>query len=444
MAAPRYVQSSTGATDATGTFTFTGVATGTIGDLVIMHIVVDGTGAISWGTISGTNIANLAGTANVWTQVGGAFPLGSPTLGQQVIYMGRRTSAVAAPTFTASANTSGDDVYGQMHEFTNVSTGTTVATVIENVTAGSTVNGQATSGTIADASVTTIGPDRLALNFVGITDDNAINNPTGIAQQVWKAVAGNYADATGTDASMVCWQAYPGVASSIDSASGSNSDQINGATGTSEAIAQSFTPASDVTVDRLLAKINPSSSPVDNLIVEIQTNAADVPSGTVVGSGVTTAAAGLASFGMSAFAISAALTGGTRYWIVARRDGARDVTNRFTWTGSTGVELSGAGEAKAILASGTWTAGGGTPSFSIGLSTGNSIDGATTSNADATDGWGVVGFALIGTTVITAPTLVLNQGFSNFIDIGVLMKVLDWVLDRCRRWQYGYGRAVPA
>ena len=217
MAAPTYVQASTGTTDATGAFTFTGVASGTIGDVCVLHIVIDGTGAISWGTLGGANIQDLAGTASTWTLVG-TFNIGSPTTAQQRVYMGRRTSAGSAPTFTASANTSGDDVYGRMYEFTNVSTGTTLATVIENSSAGSTNTTVGLSGTPPIPYVTTLGDDRLALIFYGGNDDVTPDNFSSSTE--FNLVTAAYAEAGGTDAVLACYSCPAPVAASYSSVPG--------------------------------------------------------------------------------------------------------------------------------------------------------------------------------------------------------------------------------
>lgn len=415
MAAPAFVQASTGATDATGTFTFTGVATGTIGHLVVMHIGVDGTGTISWGTISGTNINNLAGTANVWTEVG-IFHAGAAI--QQRIFLGRRTSATLAPTFTASANTSGDDVYGRMYEFSNVNAETLLSDVIENATAGSTTTSGATaSGTIADASVQTLGPDRLALNFIAINDDNAVNPMAGTTSGYWLEPVEEYADSTGTD---VCIDLQIGYASAIDTGFFSTAGgHVYGAGGVNEQAAQSFASPGAVTVSGITFVPNVNGTPTDNLIFEIQTDAAGFPSGTVVGTGATVAATSISSLRRNHVGgLSATLSASTTYWLVARRDGARDTVNFIDI--STGATYANGASAK--MDSGVWAASGLTDwSFGIEISTGSTIDGGTATNVDATDTWGVVGFALIGTTVVVPPATLLPEiGFVNFSDPGVL------------------------
>lgn len=224
MAAPTFVQASAGAADATGAFSFTGSAVGTIGDLVILHIVIDGFQGRSWGTESGTNINKLDGTAG-WTDLAltqgiiSVFFAGTGNV-QQVLLAGRRTSASAAPTFSATANVSGDDVYGRMYEFTNVSTGTDYTTVIENGTAGNIDDAGAASTTVSDVAVTTLGPDRLALNFVGLADDAmglaAFAGETG---GDWTLATAIYETATGTDATVGLMQAAMPTAGTIDGGS---------------------------------------------------------------------------------------------------------------------------------------------------------------------------------------------------------------------------------
>ena len=404
MAIPSFVQASTGTTDATGTFTFTGVATGTIGDVVIVHIVVDGSGAISWGALSGTNINDLAGSANVWTEIG-TFHAGAAV--QQRIFIGRRTSASAAPTFTAAANTSGDDVYGRMYEFTDVSAGTTLTTVIENATAGGTsTSGATASGTIADASVQTLGPDRLALNFIGINDDNAIDVLASSGLQGWTEPTPEYADATGTDASVGIQTAFP---ASINTGQGTSGNSVQGSGGTNEAKAQQFTTSGALSVAHVTSTLRKNGTPTDNLVIEIQTDSGGLPSGTAVGTGGSIAGASLIDFFRNyRVAVSASLSAATTYHLVWRRDGARDTLNYFL-TAAGGDSLTTAGTGVENLASGTWVdLATSDQSFALhtatDVSAGATVDGATTANVDATDTWGVVGFALIGTTVVSAAT----------------------------------------
>ena len=401
MAAPSFIQASTGATDATGAFTFTGVATGDIGNVVIVHIGIDGSGAIDWGTISGTNIESLAAVNNTWTEIGAFF---SGAAVQQRLFIGRRTSASSAPTFTTTANTSGNDVYGRMYEFANVSTGTTLAEVIENGTAGSTTTSGATaSGTIADASVTVLGSDRLALNLVAINDDNAVAAFTGMTGGTWGEAVAEYADSGGTDASIQLQAAWPSsLAAPISPQSSTAVIQGDGGASTEQA-AQEFTTVGALTVSNVMLTCKKTGSPADDLVIEIQTDSAGIPSGTVVGSAGALPAANIDStttYKAYRVALSASLAATTTYHLVLRRSGARDTSNYFqAWIG--GDTITGGVEVKG---GGTWTnATNNDLVFALqadgDLLSGAVIDGGTATNVDAADTWAVVGFALIGTTV---------------------------------------------
>lgn len=168
MAAPSLRTETLLLTDAGGAWTFTDTVGGVSGELVILTIIQDGTTSSTVTLDSATNIENLAGTDNAWTSIG-TFNIGSPTSALHHLWIGR-TINTSAPTATGSNGTS-EDLYAMFFHFSDVSTGTTLATVIENGTAGSTANGVGTSTTVSDTAVTTIGPDRLAVNFIGVDDD---------------------------------------------------------------------------------------------------------------------------------------------------------------------------------------------------------------------------------------------------------------------------------
>ena len=195
-----FVTASAGAVDTTGAWTATGSAPTAVGNIIILHAVQDGTTDGSLTFTSATNIENLAGTDNAWTAIG-EFSVGASDEARQYLWIGRAING-SAPTFTGG-NSSGEDVYYRMYEFSGCSLGTTLATVIENVTAGATVNGTGTSTTVADTGVTTLGPNRLALNFSAFNDDltGFGGSFTGETGGDWTS-AGSYGTSTGTDASM--------------------------------------------------------------------------------------------------------------------------------------------------------------------------------------------------------------------------------------------------
>lgn len=223
MAAPTFRLLSSGATDAGGvwSYTFT-VNPAAAGQCCIVQILQDGTtnGAV---TVTGaTNIEDLAGTDNQWTQIPGAnadgsHPIGSPASGRQFLYIGRSLST-SAPTISGGNSTS-EDLYMRGYEFSSVSTGTTLAEVIENSTAGNATNGAATSTTCSDTAVTTLGSDRLALNFVGLSDDAmGLAVFTGMTGGTWTNFQ-IYEEASGTDATIAIEMAAMPLVGTIDGGS---------------------------------------------------------------------------------------------------------------------------------------------------------------------------------------------------------------------------------
>lgn len=221
MAIPSQRQSSTGATDAGGAWSYTCAAPLT-GNVLVVSFLQDGTtnGAIT--SVVGTNIENLAGTDNAWTQVtgpngDGSWPVGNPAAARQFIYIGRALST-SQPTISG-ANSTSEDLYIQANEFNDVSTGTTLATVIENSTAGNAVNGTGTSTTVSDTGVTTLGTDRLALNLIAINDDaSGLAAFAGASGGTWSQLS-LYEDASGTDGTVSVQAADMTSAGTIDGGS---------------------------------------------------------------------------------------------------------------------------------------------------------------------------------------------------------------------------------
>jgi hypothetical protein len=147
-----------------------------------------------------TNIEALDGTDSTITQGwSGSEPQIGSNASKLLFFLGR---CIANGTCTFNATTAGQDVYVQVHEFANVNpAGTTVATVIENSTHGGYVNTTGNSTTVADADVTTLGANRLAVNIVGINDDNNVIAFTGESGGDWLLRA-NFIAAAGTDAAI--------------------------------------------------------------------------------------------------------------------------------------------------------------------------------------------------------------------------------------------------
>lgn len=216
MAAPTLGKVHAGGTDATGAWGVSGESGYTAGRIVILQIVEDGTpsgfAVTDWGVSS---VESLAGTDNTMDYLG-AFAIGSPTAAWQHLWIGRTIGTTMGPGGT---NTNGNDLYWRIYEFADCSSGTTVATVIENGTAGATANGVGTSATVDDTAVTTLGPDRLALNFVGGNDDNALDDFAGETGGDWVEATAEFATATGTDAVLQLQTATMASAATIDGGS---------------------------------------------------------------------------------------------------------------------------------------------------------------------------------------------------------------------------------
>lgn len=219
MAIPTWATADTGATDAGGAWSYTGVFA-SVGLCRIFHVLQDGSAAGTVTLTGATNCEALDGTDGTLTYVG-AFNCGNPTAAIQHVWIGRSTAA--ANPVISGGNSGTDDIYMRLYKFNDVSTGTTLATVIENASAGSTVNVFGTSATAEDASVQTLNVDRLAVNFLGINDDNPFAGFTGQSGGTWTTRA-SYADATGTDGAIYLIDAAMATAGTIDGGTGSITD----------------------------------------------------------------------------------------------------------------------------------------------------------------------------------------------------------------------------
>jgi hypothetical protein len=224
MATPAYVTASAGTTDASGAWTHTGPSPGAAGRLYLVHVLQDGTNAGVPAITSVTNAENLSGVDNVLTKVG-QFDVGNPAAARHHVWLGRslNTSAMVI----TGTNSGGDDVYVRVYVFSGASTSTDLAHVIENGTRGGTVVSTGTSNTAADASVTSLGPDRLAINLLAIDDDNPVGAFTGQTGGTWAETVAEYATATGTDGCIQIQTATITAAGTIDGGTASITDSDN-------------------------------------------------------------------------------------------------------------------------------------------------------------------------------------------------------------------------
>lgn len=388
MAAPSYVRASTGTTDATGAWTHTSAAPSAAGRVLLVQVLQDGTAA-NVAIDSVTNAENLAGTDNVLTSIG-EFDVGSAVAASQHLWIGRSLST-SAMVITGS-NAGGDDVYVRVYEFRDVNTGATLADVLENGTAGSTANGAGTGTTISDTAVTTLGVDRLALQLVGANDDIAIDAFAGETGGDWVELVSEYADSGGTDGAVQIQGAY---GYTIDNLPSIVTQSGFGSSGQPK-VAQSFTAPSTGSSWRVAAAMGLSGSPTDDVVLSIQADSAGEPSGTDLGSVTINVDAGSStSTVVYSDTITASLTSGNTYWLVFSRSGSLDANAYVSGRGS----RSDLGTPLAYNGS-TWIADGTTDRmfglFAGTMSSGFTIDGGSDTVVSAA--WGVVGFALIGTT----------------------------------------------
>lgn len=214
MAAPTYDSATIGTTDAGGAWGSSSFVAVGVGDLLILHVFQDGATSGAVGVSTFVGVENLAGTDNQMDYLG-EFPVGNPTAGYSHLWIGRALSTTGGGV-NSGTNSTSEDLYIRTYSFKNVSTGTTLATVIENGTAGSTANGVGTSNTASDTAVTTLGADRLALNFVAVNDDDAISAFTGETGGDWTLAVAPYADAGGTDGAIGLQIATISAAATID------------------------------------------------------------------------------------------------------------------------------------------------------------------------------------------------------------------------------------
>lgn len=234
MAAPSYVNASTGGTDAGGAWTHTSAAPGAAGRLLILHVFQDGTSsATAIGISSATNCENLAGTDNVVDKIGD-YPTGSvatPT-GYHHLFVCRSLST-SAVVFTGT-NSGTDDVYFRCYEFQNVSAGTTLAAILENSTAGTVASDAGTSTSVTDVGVTTRGPDRLALNFIAVADEiqaGELTSMTGESNGDWTYPVAAFGSATGTDGTLAVVNASLATATTINGGSDTITSEAWGVAG---------------------------------------------------------------------------------------------------------------------------------------------------------------------------------------------------------------------
>ncbi len=198
MAVPVFVGAGTGAAVTTGTGTVS-KATCTAGNLLLMHMVVRGA-TQDWSDGNGVNIQKQDGTTSSYSQV--AANAGVGTASRHNLFIGRVT-ANGTCSFDVIVGASGEDIFARMYEFSGVLTGGNTGTgTVENGPSDLYFNASDVAVTsIPDRAVQTLGADRLALQFVGISTNQNIPVFTGMTGGTW-AEAAEFDSGTGALASL--------------------------------------------------------------------------------------------------------------------------------------------------------------------------------------------------------------------------------------------------
>ena len=217
MAAPAFVQAGTGAVWTTGAAVAASLSGVTVGNLVVLHCLQDGTG-VSGPTEAGGSGTEELDASGTWTKPSNlsGIQVGNPLAAKLHVWLARATSSTPSVQLSHS---DGDDLYFRLYEFSGVHRGPATTDVYENSIAGGTANTNGTSTTVADAGVVTLGPDRLACNFVGINDDlTGIAAFAGESGGDW-AMPASFESSTGTDGTISLMTAVIASAGTIDGGS---------------------------------------------------------------------------------------------------------------------------------------------------------------------------------------------------------------------------------
>ena len=439
MAAPSFVSAGTGVVWTTGAAANVSISA-TAGNIVVLQVLTDAaTTGLALSTF--TNIVDLNGVASGMTDMLGnritsldeaaSFGVGAADAAFQHLVFGR---AVATSTCTVAVSSGGgEDLYARFYQFTNVNTGSTISAIAEN--GGAThANGKGTSTSVLDTGVTTNGVDRLACNFVAIDDDG-----TGLAAFVgetggdWGLATPIFESSTGTDGTIALMTTIPWRNAWIlqEDTAGANTN-LGGFAATT-LVGQSFSPTVTTTYDSVEIFLHTfTGAPTDGLTLEIRTDSGGSPSSTVLAS-QTLLTGSLTADAWNVFNFTGvSLTASTTYWVVVGRTGAIDGVNFRSWRRGTTNTFTGA---PFLFDGATWAADGSTNDRTLRVKAANiatTINGG--SDTITSDNWGVVGFALIGTTVVD--TFVPRNPTIDHMNPGLLMKAHD-------AWERRRGILVP-
>jgi hypothetical protein len=217
MAIPVRVGSGTGVEDTAGAINVQKTSC-TTGNIIILQVVLDGDSDLNGLTFNDTNdtVEALDGTDNTMTTITAPSQIGV-SASSHWLYIGR---SMVTGTVSIDVTTAGEDAYCRVYEFSGVHTGTALTDVIENASAGAFINGTGNSASVLDTTVTTLGADRLALNFIGVNDDStaAYSSFTSETGGDW-TLTDQFEASAGTDAAILLQTADMASAGTIDGGS---------------------------------------------------------------------------------------------------------------------------------------------------------------------------------------------------------------------------------
>lgn len=187
--------------------------------------------------------------------------------------------------------------------------------------------------TFASLNTTTLSKSDLTQLIQNITTTGNVTANTFFGD--WSNLTGLVAEVQSTSLNKMLWTAWEiGKAYSLVDYNQTIWGTSNDFWSTAQPeVAQSFF-AQDVDISEIILKIKTISSPSDNVFVEIQTDNAGVPSGTVVANGTSnnvpyTSLTGTFAEVTFSFASVPDLTAETKYHIVVKRTGSTDAVNYY-------------------------------------------------------------------------------------------------------------------
>lgn len=179
-----FVQAGTGLTVASGIATLD-ITGATAGNLLVFHIQYAGL-TDDWTYSDHNNIQRLDGTLNDIDSIINGAQVGATRLHA---FQTARVTANGTCSVTANVGASGEDLFARIYEFSGASLGTSVDTVFEGDNAPGWSVSSGTGTTVSDAGITTLGPNRLALQCVALASNQAIGDFTGESGGDWTEAA---------------------------------------------------------------------------------------------------------------------------------------------------------------------------------------------------------------------------------------------------------------